>query len=63
MDHRALVVDIRTRPGEICCYVEERTKLPVQPPPPEEQTEEENIFMEFSAAVDELPCREQKHNK
>ena len=33
-DHRALIVDIRARPGEIPCYVEGRVKLPVQPPPP-----------------------------
>ena len=59
-DHRALVVDIKARPGEIARYVEGRVRLPVQPPPPEEQTKGEKLFAELCATVEEVPRRERK---
>ena len=63
-DHRALVADIRARPGETTRYVEGWVRLPVQPPtphpPPEEQTKGEKLFAELSAAVEEVPRRERK---
>ena len=60
-DHRALVVEVKGRPGEIKRYAEGRTRLPVQPPTPEEQTEGEKMFAELVATVEELLRRERKH--